>query len=183
MITTVLFDLDGTLLPMDLEVFFKQYMEALARKLAPRGYEPEKLFQAIRQGIRAMVTNDGSRSNETVFWDVFTSAFGDRVLTDKPFFEDFYHTEFQELQKVCGFDPRAAETIRQVKEAGYQPPLPCHRHSEPCPLGGTDPGGFRADHHLRKFPALQAAGGILSGCDGGAACNAGRMSHGGQRCY
>ena len=46
-ITTVLFDLDGTLLPMDQEIFIKKYFGLLAQKLAPHGYDPEKLIQAV----------------------------------------------------------------------------------------------------------------------------------------
>ena len=38
----VLFDLDGTLLPMDQDVFVKSYMKRLAAYLAPHGYEPER---------------------------------------------------------------------------------------------------------------------------------------------
>ena len=34
-LTTVLFDLDGTLLPMDNDAFTKGYFKLLARKLAP----------------------------------------------------------------------------------------------------------------------------------------------------
>lgn len=120
MISTILFDLDGTLLPMDLDVFFQSYLDALAKKMAPHGYEPEALIHAVRKGVAAMMTNDGNQTNETVFWDVFTSSLGDKVLVDKPFFEDFYHTEFQLVREVCGFDPRAAEAIRQVKESGYR---------------------------------------------------------------
>ena len=40
MITTFLFDLDGTLLPMDQEKFLNAYMVALAAKMAPYGYDP-----------------------------------------------------------------------------------------------------------------------------------------------
>ena len=40
MITTVLFDLDGTLLPMDQDAFTRGYFKFLAAKLAPHGYEP-----------------------------------------------------------------------------------------------------------------------------------------------
>ena len=47
-LTTVLFDLDGTLLPMDRDVFVKDYFGRLARKLAPYGYEPKKLIEAVR---------------------------------------------------------------------------------------------------------------------------------------
>ena len=39
MINTVLFDLDGTLLPMDQEEFVNTYLGLLAKKLAPHGYD------------------------------------------------------------------------------------------------------------------------------------------------
>ena len=39
-ITTVLFDLDGTLLPMDQDVFVKDYFGRIAAKVAPAGYDP-----------------------------------------------------------------------------------------------------------------------------------------------
>ena len=39
-ITTVLFDLDGTLLPMDQELFTKIYFKTL-QLITPLGYEPE----------------------------------------------------------------------------------------------------------------------------------------------
>ena len=44
-IKAVLFDLDGTLLPMDQDEFVKAYSMGLAKKLAPHGYEPEKLVK------------------------------------------------------------------------------------------------------------------------------------------
>ena len=46
-VTTVLFDLDGTLLPMDQDVFVNDYFGRLAKKLAPVGYEPEKLIKGV----------------------------------------------------------------------------------------------------------------------------------------
>ena len=43
-IKAIFFDLDGTLLPMDQDVFIKAYFGALAKKLAPRGYAPDALI-------------------------------------------------------------------------------------------------------------------------------------------
>ena len=37
-IKAVLFDLDGTLLPMDQDVFIKAYFGGLVKALAPHGY-------------------------------------------------------------------------------------------------------------------------------------------------
>ena len=42
----VFFDLDGTLLPMDQDVFVKTYFSYLVKKMAPYGYEPKKLISS-----------------------------------------------------------------------------------------------------------------------------------------
>lgn len=120
MLTTILFDLDGTLLPMDQDVFVKSYFKNLATKLAPYGYEPEPLFSGIWKGIAAMVANDGSRTNEECFWDCFAQVFGRKVYDDKPVFEEFYRVEFQQAAKYCGFTPKAKETIEQLRQDGYR---------------------------------------------------------------
>ena len=96
----ILFDLDGTLLPMDQEKFAKAYFGSLARKLAPHGYEPTELISAIWKGSEAMVKNDGSKRNEEVFWDAFVNIFGEKVLKDYPIFEDFYINDFCELTDI-----------------------------------------------------------------------------------
>lgn len=118
MITTVLFDLDGTLLPMDQEVFLKAYMGGLTAKMLPHGYDPKRMIDSLWKGTGAMVVNDGSARNDDVFWTVFSENYGKDARVDEPIFEEFYHNEFQEVAKVCGCDERAAEVIRTVKESG-----------------------------------------------------------------
>jgi FMN phosphatase YigB (HAD superfamily) len=115
----ILFDLDGTLLPMDQDVFVKAYFSRLAAKLAPHGYEPQKLIQAIWGGTAAMVKNDGRMTNEQVFWDYFSTVFGDDARSDEPKFDEFYRTDFQQVQAVCGYDERVTQTIASLKEMGY----------------------------------------------------------------
>ena len=119
-VTTVLFDLDGTLLPMDQEKFVKAYFGLLAKKLAPRGYQPEKLIQAIWSGTAAMVKNQGEGTNEQVFWKHFCGLFGEEAMKDLPVFDDYYRHEFQQVQSSCGFAPQAKEAIEAVKEKGLQ---------------------------------------------------------------
>ena len=118
MITTIFFDLDGTLLPMDQDLFTKTYFGLLAQKMAPLGYEPEKLIGAIWQGIGAMVRNDGRRTNEEAFWDVFQTRWDRDVLADRPAFEAFYRDDFGGAQSSCGFQPDAAALVRDLKQAG-----------------------------------------------------------------
>ena len=85
-ISTVLFDLDGTLLPMDQDAFVKSYLSKLAAKMAPFGYEAERLFHAVWKGVDAMVRNDGKLVNEDVFWNEFVKIYGEEALKDKPVF-------------------------------------------------------------------------------------------------
>ena len=49
MISTILFDLDGTLLPMDQEVFIKNYLGRLASYMAPHGTMDEFLEYGKRE--------------------------------------------------------------------------------------------------------------------------------------
>ena len=118
--TTVWFDLDGTLLPMDQERFVRAYFGLLSRTMAPFGYAPDRLLKAVTDGIQAMVENDGGATNEAAFWRVFCAAFGERAREDMPRFEAFYQNEFQQARAACGFDPRAAQTVRTLRTMGYR---------------------------------------------------------------
>ena len=132
-ITTVLFDLDGTLLPMDQELFVKAYFKGLAAKLMPHGYDPQALIDAIWKGTAVMVRNDGSRTNEEAFWNYFASLFGEDARKDEPKFREFYETEFQNVQKVCGYTPAAREIIDLVKDLGFRAVLATNPIFPPSP--------------------------------------------------
>ena len=148
MITTILFDLDGTLLPMDLDTFLKAYLGGLARKGAPIGYNPEQLMKCVLAGTSAMVQNDGSRTNKQVFWDTFSALCGRDAREDEAVFDEFYHKEFQQLKDVCGFNPQAAEAIRQIKTMGYRvalatnPLFPAIATQSRARWAGLDPADF-----------------------------------------
>lgn len=118
-ITTILFDLDGTLLPMDNDEFTKGYFKLLAAKLAPHGYEPQKLIDGIWSGTTAMVKNDGTKTNEQAFWEKFSEVFGEKALADKPLFDEFYENDFQNAKAFCGYNPKAAIAVNTIKEMGF----------------------------------------------------------------
>ena len=115
---TVIFDLDGTLLPMDQEEFTRAYFKALSTRMARFGYDPQKLVKAVWDGTRAMIANDGARSNFDAFWDGFAAVFGDKAYDDIPLFDEFYETDFHTLKSVCGFTLDAARLIKKLKAAG-----------------------------------------------------------------
>ena len=148
MIKTVLFDLDGTLLPMDQDNFVKVYFKNLAVKLAPHGYDPQKLIEGIWAGTGAMVANDGKRLNEQVFWDKFAKIFGDRVYGDKDKFEEFYRNDFAKAREVCGFNPLAALVVHKLKDKGVRvvlatnPIFPAIATEQRIRWAGLEPSDF-----------------------------------------
>lgn len=116
----ILFDLDGTLLPMDAETYYRTYFKLLTKKMLPHGYEPDDIIRGVNAGITAMQPNDGSRSNGEIFWETFAKTIGDRVLEDRALFEEFYTIEFQRISSSCGFTPQARKTVELSKELGYR---------------------------------------------------------------
>lgn len=117
---TILFDLDGTLLPMDQDAFTRGYFRLLVKKLAPLGYDPAALVDNMWASVAAMVENDGSRTNEAAFWDRFTAIYGEKAREDIPVFDAFYREEFQNARDFCGFNPKAQEAVEACKAAGHR---------------------------------------------------------------
>ena len=119
-ISVVLFDLDGTLLPMDQDVFLKTYLGMLANRMAPYGYDPKNFVSGIWQGTMAVIANDGSRINEDVFWEAFSAIQGKDTLADIKYFEAFYREQFDDVCSVCSFNTEARVTVDKIKSAGLR---------------------------------------------------------------
>ena len=122
-IKAVLFDLDGTLLPMDQDKFVGAYFKLLTARLATIGYDPKVFGDCLYKGVAAMVMNDGTCLNEKRFWDVFTAMFGEEAMKDKPFVDEFYRTEFNQVQQSCGYSSMAKEIVNTVRARGLRPIL------------------------------------------------------------
>lgn len=120
MIKAVLFDLDGTLLPMDQDEFIKAYFSLLSQTMEKHGYAREQMMKAVWAGTAAMVKNDGSALNEEVFWKTFGSFFDRDVRADEPLFHAFYENEFDEVKNSCGYNENARKLIDAVKSKGYR---------------------------------------------------------------
>ena len=107
----ILFDLDGTVLPMDIDYFVKSYFKVLAVKLAKHGYDPEAAIQALQIGTHAMIKNDGSKTNEQAFWDKFFELIPPRDDT-KTIFESFYKNEFETVAELFPPNPLIPDVLQ-----------------------------------------------------------------------
>ena len=123
MIKAILFDLDGTLLPMDQDIFLGAYFGGISAHLAPHGYVPEELIKAIWHGTAAMIKNNGKKTNEVVFWDTFAGVYGDSVRADEPYFDEFYQKKFPKIQSSCGYTPKSRELLDKLHSIGLKTAL------------------------------------------------------------
>ena len=149
MIKAVLFDLDGTLLPMDEEYFKKIYFGEVYKKIAYLGYTLDELLKVIWYGTKAMIQNDGSQTNEELFWKKFIEVHPDRLEENKENFVDFYNNIFPTLGHTCGYQPFAKEFIKRLKDKGYEviiasnPIFPFVATKARIKWAGLDPDDFK----------------------------------------
>ncbi|MBS7370386.1 MAG: HAD-IA family hydrolase [Oscillospiraceae bacterium] len=118
-ITTVLFDLDGTLLPFEQEDFVKMYFGELCKKLAPLGYKPDSTVKAVWAGTGAMIKNDGTKPNSERFWETF-NALNVGMPDAKPLCDAFYLEEFDNARACLKYIPDVKGIIDELKAAGLR---------------------------------------------------------------
>ena len=117
-IKAVLFDLDGTLLPMNQDNFIKKYFDEISAYLYDQGgYEPQEFLNSMWHGIKAMITNDGSQTNEAAFWHVFHQIYGkERVEKDMPIFDRFYCERFPRTKSECGYTEKSKQIVDFLRQ-------------------------------------------------------------------
>ena len=116
MYKAILFDLDGTLLPMDNDEFTRGYLSMLSTAVAPLGYVPDAMITAMWRGVAAMVKNDGSRRNCEVFWEIFSQLVGKDVTADIPHFDAFYDGDFNRAIKFTQPTEHARRAVALARE-------------------------------------------------------------------
>ena len=120
MISTILFDLDGTLLQMDQDEFINAYFSALATYFAKTEYDEKLILNGVMKGTKAMFTNDGTCTNEELFWKLFYSVTKISKEEIEPQFTHFYTTVFPQLKASTTTNVEAQKCIQILKEKNYR---------------------------------------------------------------
>lgn len=120
MIDTILFDLDGTLLCMDQDLFIKTYFAKLCQTMAQYGWDPQELGKTIWTCCGAMIQNDGAMTNEKRFWQTFEKLTGKSRDKVEDGFLHFYQNEFQEVSQIASRMEESAAIVTLLREKGYK---------------------------------------------------------------
>jgi len=114
----ILFDLDGTLLPLDMDVFIRKYFAAVT-PFFHGIIEPGVFLKYLMSSTETMIKNPGDLSNEEVFMNSFLPAVEKERDIIYPHFNLFYEQEFPKLKKYAGYSELAAKVVGQAVEKGY----------------------------------------------------------------
>ena len=148
-ITTVLFDLDGTLIRMDQDEFIRLYFVAILDKLCRLGHDKALMKEALEGAVVASLRNDGAMTNEARFWQAFDDISGGLAESVRPEIDSFYKVEFSSVIEVtCEAYQRVHEVLDLVRKKGLRPILatnplfPMIATHARIRLGGMSPDDF-----------------------------------------
>ena len=121
----IFFDLDGTLLPMDVPDFLERYYFHLGVLARERGFDASVMTEALNEGMRVMGDHEPGITNIVAFWDMFERRFyelegtwADRRAIEE-FFDEFYRTRFDLAGEHIVADPSAQRAVSTLAAKGY----------------------------------------------------------------
>lgn len=124
--SVVFFDLDGTLLPMELDDFMSTYFSRIAAYMAAHGLDPELFMHALKAGTAKMQSHSLDQTNEEAFWGEFFDVYG--VAADdvaerarmREIADAFYEEDFGHVGDGVVANPAAGRVVRKLADKGYR---------------------------------------------------------------
>lgn len=118
-LNTVLFDLDGTLLPINGEAFEAIYFKGLSSYFLDK-YEPKEFIKLIWTATKAMVLDTSSKTNEEAFMDALQALVNEDITWMQERFNQFYLNEFDQIKIAVTPNPSIQKAVKLLKEKGYR---------------------------------------------------------------
>lgn len=115
----ICFDLDGTLLPMDLDEFMTSYFKRIARFAAKSGLDPERFMGALKLGTQAMAAHEDDATNEEAFWRRFSEVYGPGAREVRALVDSFYEDDFAQIGEGFEANPAVARVLDALERKGY----------------------------------------------------------------
>lgn len=120
LIKAVLFDLDGTLLDVDMDNFLQHYLHKLSGHFADLT-NPREFTYNLLASTQAMISNmDSQKTNQDIFNEHFFNWMPHPPEVVLPLISEFYQRLFPELQMCTKPFPHTPLTINAAQKAGYR---------------------------------------------------------------
>ncbi len=145
---TFFFDLDGTLLPMNMDAFTDIYFRGVKKSGIFDRICEEKGQEIFGKAVFETMANDGTMTNEGLFFSVIKRESGVDQQDLIPLIDSFYNNEFKDTQRCTRMDERVVETIKTLKNKGYRlvlatnPLFPEIATNQRIEWAGLSPGDF-----------------------------------------
>lgn len=115
----ILFDLDGTLLPMHTDEFVQTYIKELAKQVA-HIVDPKQFVNALWKGTEAMIKSvDSTITNEKIFEETFLNLLSIEREKIWPTLDDFYENVFPSFSYLCKPTPTARKVVEEAMNQGF----------------------------------------------------------------
>ncbi len=117
-INTILFDLDATVLPMDMDTFVQKYFHEMAIHFHDL-IDGRELAKIVMTCTEIMVKNTEDRRNEAVFFEHFAKMIEGDVKVYQDRFDTFYDSGFLNAEAATLKNEDMIKSIKLLKGKGY----------------------------------------------------------------
>ena len=119
-VTTLLFDLDGTLLDIDMPAFLKAYFSLAGRRFVSPPELP-RLTPVLAAAARKMAAyRTGTHTLDRVFLEALSPALKRPPIEVRGVFTEFHRAEFEQLRRLTAPRPAALPLLERALALGYE---------------------------------------------------------------
>lgn len=116
---TILFDLDGTLLPMDFNRFMELYFYHMGEFFADL-IDGKTLMKYVWDATNEMVRVNDGRTNNEIFMNHFQTLIGKDIAPFEERFTAFYDASFQQVKKSTWTSQTMIKSVDLLRQKGYE---------------------------------------------------------------
>ena len=119
MLNTILFDLDATLLPMDMDEFVQKYFHEMG-KMFHDLIDGRVLAKYVMECTELMVKNVEDLRNEDVFFTRFSELIDGDLEVYQARFDEFYDTLFLNARSTTQQSQAMIKAVKLLQDKGYK---------------------------------------------------------------
>lgn len=117
-INTILFDLDGTLLPIDMKKFEELYFKGLSARFTDL-MTPTEFVTVIWSATKAMVNDLNLITNEQAFMQALEKTVQEQLPEYQRRFTEYYESDFDLVRNAVIETAEIHEAVETLKHKGY----------------------------------------------------------------